>query len=194
MPLNWILRCAQNDIIGFPGFRRVGIPWLAGGVNAEAEKIIAQLALAPLPREGGYFRQTWVSQARLANGRAASSAIWFLLTPEDFSALHRLQAEELWHFYSGDPVEHVQLNPADGAVRVTRLAADLPGSDVPQLTVPPGTWQGARLAAGARPRGWALLGCTLTPAWSEQEFELGSRASLRREFPGAAEWIGVLTR
>ena len=184
----------EERAVGFPGFRWAWFSWLAGGVNAEAEKIIAQLALAPLPREGGFFRQTWVSRARLANGRAAGSAIWFLLTPDNFSALHRLQAEELWHFYAGDPVEHVQLTATDGAGRVTVLAAELAAQQRPQLVVPGGRWQGARLAAGARPRGWALLGCTLTPAWTESEFELGSRAALLREFPGAAEWIGALTR
>ena len=176
-------------------------------MNAEAEKIIAQLGLEPLPREGGFFRQTWVSSTQLANGRAAGSAIWFLLTPGDFSALHRLPAEELWHFYSGDPVEHVQLfrpaqnpepveglDPATREARVTRLGLEFDAREVSQLVVPGGVWQGARIAPGPNPRGWALLGCTLTPAWDEREFELGSRAALTREFPAAAGWIAALTR
>lgn len=163
-------------------------------MNAAAKEVIAQLGLVPLPREGGFFRQTWLSPARLPDGRAAASGIWFLLTPGSFSALHRLQAEELWHFHAGDPVEHVQLNATDGAVRVTLLGSELAAQQRPSLVVPGGVWQGARLAACASLRGWALLGCTLTPAWAEQEFELGSRAALEREFPGAAEWIRVLTR
>ena len=163
-------------------------------MNAEAEKIIAQLGLAPLPREGGFFRPSWVSTARLANGRAAGSAIWFLLTADDFSALHRMPAEELWHFYAGDPVEHVTLDTAAGTARVTVLGPELLAGQQPQLTVPGGVWQGARLLPTGRQRGWALLGCTVTPAWDEREFELGSRAALLGEFPGAAGWIGALTR
>ena len=161
-------------------------------MNAEEEEIIAQLGLVPLPREGGFFRQNWVSPARLANGRAACSGIWFLLTPGNFSALHRLQAEESWHFFEGDPVEHVQLDPT--GTRVKLLGADLQLNQQPELVVPGGVWQGARIADCAEPRGWALMGCTMRPAWDEGEFELGQRATLRREFPGASEWIGALTR
>lgn len=173
-----------------PG-RASGHGW---GMKPAAEKIIAQLGLAPLPREGGFFRRSWTSEARLANGRAAGSAIWFLLTPESFSALHRLQAEELWHFYAGDPVEHVQLDPAGGAARVTVLGPGVGADQRPQLVVPGGVWQGARLRAGARLHGWALLGCTLTPAWDEREFELGQRKILRGEFPGETGRIEALTR
>jgi predicted cupin superfamily sugar epimerase len=142
---------------------------LGWGVNAAAENIIAQLRLAPLPREGGYFRQTWLSETRLANGRAAGSAIWFLLTAEDFSALHRLQVVERWHFHAGDPVEHVQLTPGRVAGRVTVLGAEAPTNQLP-LVVPVGVWQGARLRPEARTRGWALVGCTLAPAWEDKDF------------------------
>jgi hypothetical protein len=135
-----------------------------------------------------------VSATRLANGRAAGSAIWFLLTPGNFSALHRLQAEEMWHFYAGDPVEHVQLVPEGGGARVTRLGLELDAVQVPQLVVAGGVWQGARITLPTNARGWALLGCTVTPAWDEREFELGARKVLRREFPVAADWIDALTR
>src|ERR1044071_9437046 len=67
--------------------------------NADAQRIIAELRLAPLAREGGWFRQTWAT--------AAGSAIYYLMTPEDFSALHCLSSDEIWHFHAGDPVEHV---------------------------------------------------------------------------------------
>ena len=163
-------------------------------MNAGAEKIIAELGLEPLPQDGGYFRPAWVSEARLASGRAAGSAIWFLLTPESFSAWHRLQAEELWHFYAGDPVEHALIEPVSGALRVTMLGSGVTAGQRPQLPVPGGAWQAARLKAGRTPAGWALLGCTVTPAWDEREFELGGRAELLQAFPAAAEWIRALTR
>lgn len=154
-----------------------------------AQKIIASLGLAPLPHEGGFFRQTWRTDA--------GSAILFLLTPDGFSALHRIAQTELWHFHAGDPVDHVLIEPATGRVRVTRLGADVIGGDVPQLVVPAGQWQGARLAASTRSGpalGFALVGCTLTPAWDERGFELGGRETLLQRFPQAADWIGLLTR
>ena len=162
-------------------------------MNTEAQAIITRLGLAPLPNEGGWFRQTWVSGARWADGRAAGSAIIFLVTPEDFSALHRLKTDEVWFYQAGDAVEHVRLEPGGGAARLARLGGDVLAGEVPQLVVPGGVWQGARLAAGGR-RGWALIGCTMAPAWAEAEFELGSRAGLAGEFPGARAQIDALTR
>lgn len=154
-------------------------------MNDEAQRLIAELGLEPLPHEGGFFRQTWCS--------AEGSAILFLLTDADFSALHRIAQDELWHFHAGDPVEHVQLAAADGA-RVTRLGVNVLEGERPQTVVPRGTWQGARLARGAGARGFALLGCTLTPPWDERGFELGRAADLAREFPGETEWVRALTR
>ncbi len=162
-------------------------------MNAEAEKIIARLGLAPLPNEGGFFRQTWVSRDRLADGRPTGSAIYFLLTPEGFSALHQLKTDELWHFYAGDAVEHLQLDPRDNSSRLTTLGPDVLAGQTAQLTVRGGVWQGARLAL-SKVHGWALLGCTLAPAWDEREFLLGQRAELSVAFPAQAGLIAALTR
>jgi predicted cupin superfamily sugar epimerase len=171
-------------------------------MNAEAERIVTRLGLAPLPLEGGFFRQTWVSRERLARGRPAGSAILFLLTPRDFSALHRLKTGEIWHFCSGDPVEHVQLDPRDGSARLSRLGP-APLTDTPQVVVPGGVWHGARVASGVRSRsggarrrqrGWALLACTMSPAWAEKEFTLGRKVELIRAFPAQAALIGALVR
>ena len=161
-------------------------------MNDEAQKIIARLGLAALQTEGEWIRKKSLREERLASGRAAGSAIYFLVTPEDFSALHRMRTDEVWHFYAGDALEHVQLDPRDGAVRVARLGGGLAG-EVAQLVAPGGVWQGARLAADAT-RGWALVGCTMAPAWDEREFELGRRDALGREFPSAREKIEALTR
>jgi hypothetical protein len=159
---------------------------------SEAEKIIAQLGLAPLPREGGFFRQTWLSRERLADGRAAGSAVLFLITHENFSALHRLETDEIWHFSGGDPVVHLQLDPHTGQAQSTRLGSD-PFTDVGQLVVPRRVWQGAKPAAETA-RGWSLLACTMAPAWDEREFTLGERAVLTRAFPAQTDLIASLTR
>ena len=162
-------------------------------MNARAQEIIDRLGLVPLPLEGGFFRRTWTGPARGAGGRTAGTAIYFLITETGFSALHRLGMDEVWGFHSGDPVEHVQLAPGDAAPRATILGADLTAGQVPQLVVPGGVWQGARLAPAAA-SGWALLTCFMAPGWDEREFTLGERAELRREFPAAAQWIEGLTR
>jgi uncharacterized protein len=156
-------------------------------VNQAARDLIATLQLSPLPHEGGFFRQTWSTPA--------GTAIYFLMTSGDFSALHRLRTDEVWHFYAGDGVEHVVLDPATGRVETTRLGPGrppaLPGAC--QLVARGGVWQGARLAPGGD-QGWALLGCTMAPPWTEEGFELGDRAALLREFPAATDGILALTR
>lgn len=153
-------------------------------MNPVARALIGTLGLAPLPGEGGYYRVTW----RGAHG----SAILFLITLEDFSALHRIAQDELWHFHSGDPVEHVRIDPVTGEATIIRLGADIARGETPQLAVPAGHWQGARTAAG--PHGYALLGCTVTPPWTPEGFELGAREALAAAFPRHAAWIARLTR
>lgn len=154
-------------------------------MNEAAHQLVAALGLAPLPGEGGYFRATW------RNDHA--SAILFLITPEDFSALHRIEQDEVWHFHAGDAVDHVQLDPRRGAALQTRLGPDLADGDRPQAVVPAGIWQGARLAAGGK-HGFALLGCTVAPPWDERGFRLGERTDLLAAFPAHADLIRDLTR
>lgn len=123
-------------------------PGFNEGMNDPAARLIARLGLQQLPREGGFFRQTWLSPERDAAGRPLGSAILYLMTPEDFSALHRLRTDEVWHFHAGDAVEHMQLDPKDGDIRRTRLGPEPGDEEVPQLIVPSGFWQGA---AGLHP-------------------------------------------
>lgn len=158
----------------------------------EAEKIIARLGLAPLPGEGGWFRRTWTG-APESGGRPAGTAIYFLITPTAFSALHRLATDEVWHHYAGDPVELVRLHPGAAAAEIIVLGPDVLAAQQPQAVVPAGVSQGACLAPGAV-RGWALLGCTLAPGWDERVMQLDERATLLAAFPGAAEIIVRLTR
>jgi uncharacterized protein len=160
-----------------------------------AEDVVRQLRLEPLPLEGGFFRRTWTSSTALAQGRPAGTAIYFLLTPAGFSAFHRLDADEIWHFHAGDPVEHVQLSATGGIT--TRLGANLDIGYTPQVVVPAGSWQGARIAPradGAKSHGWSLVGCTMTPGWDDVGFELAERARLLTEFPSYEREIFALTR
>jgi uncharacterized protein len=130
---------------------------------------------------------------RVTGDRRAGSAIYYLLTDGTFSALHALDAGELWHHYAGDAVEHVQFSAGEASPLVRRLGRDVLSGDVPQVDVPPGAWQGARLAPGWS-RGWALLGCTVVPAWEERGFALAGADALIARHPGHAALIRALTR
>ena len=152
-----------------------------------AGALIQTLRLEPLPGEGGFFRQTWRSET--------ASAIFFLLTRDHFSALHRLDRDEVWHFYAGHPVEHLQLNPHDRTTTVTRIGPDVLAGEQPQLVVPANVWQGARLAPqAAAADDFALLGCMVSPPWDERGFTLAERDALTRSFPGRVDLIRMLTR
>jgi hypothetical protein len=148
----------------------------------DAREIMRLLSLSPLPAEGGYFRETFRS--------AQSTAIHYLLTPDTFSALHRLRGDEVFHFYLGDPVEMLQLLP-DGTSRTIRLGPDLAAGMSLQLVVPGGVWQGCRLVAGGR---FALMGTTMAPPFDPRDFDLGDRAALSARYPDRAETIAALTR
>jgi uncharacterized protein len=161
-------------------------------MNAEASALLARLGLEPLPIEGGFFRRTWTGPASSPGGRSTGTAIYFLMTPDldGFSALHRLDTDEIWHWHAGDAVEHVQLG---SAATVLRLGGDVLAGEMPQLLVPAGVWQGARLAAGGA-RGWALFSCTMAPGWADDAAEYGTREAMRAAFPSAAAWVDALTR
>lgn len=159
----------------------------------EAAKIIAQFGLQPLPAEGGWFRQTWAAPAAYPDGRPAGTAILYLITRDGFSALHRLRMDEVWHFYAGDAVRLVELDPATGQAGAVRLGADPLAGQQPQHVVRAGVWQGARLA-GQNGRGWALLGCTLVPGWDQRDFAMVNRRDLLAQFPQAEADIVALTR
>lgn len=163
-----------------------------------AQQVIDRLQLVPLTIEGGYFRETYRAPLRFmphalppeyGHERSASTAIYYLLTPDTFSAIHRVKSDEVFHFYAGDPVEMVQLWP-DGDTRVVQLSNDLAPGREPQLVVPAGVWQGCRLVPGGR---WALLGCTVAPGFEYADFELAPREDLLRDYPAEPELITALT-
>ncbi|MFF5156009.1 cupin domain-containing protein [Streptomyces sp. NPDC000348] len=155
------------------------------------DDLVAHYGLEPLPREGGRFRQTWAGPAR-PDGRPEGTAIVALLTdaPGDFSALHRLPADEVWHFYLGDPL-HLLLLAPDGTSRTPVLGPDVLGGQHVQLTVPAGTWMGARVAAGGA---WTLFGCTMAPGFTPGGYEHGDAAELVARHPGRAALIVELCR
>lgn len=156
-----------------------------------AEDVVRLLDLAPLPTEGGWFRRTAESELRVPGGeRRACSAIYFLVTPESFSALHRVDAVETWCFHAGDPLELLVLAER-GAGRLVTLGADLAAGQTLQEMVPAGAWQGARLKPGGR---WGLVSCVVAPEYLTRGFMLGARAELATAYPDFAGKIAALTR
>jgi uncharacterized protein len=162
------------------------------------EDVIRILSLVPLPREGGYYRETYRSSSRIpvnvlppvySGPRPFGTAIYYLLTSDTVSLIHRLPGDEVFHFYLGDAVEMVQLHP-DGMAHSILIGSDIEGGMQPQAVVPAGVWQGARLAAGGR---FALMGTTMAPGFELDDFEAGKREVLLRRFPECAELILALT-
>ncbi len=145
------------------------------------DDLIRALDLRPLPGEGGLFRETYRSPY--------STAIYYLITPEHFSTLHRVRGDEVFHFYLGDPVEMLLLRPGGGEVVV--LGNDLAAGMRPQVVAPGGVWQGARLRDGGS---FALLGTTMAPGFDPADFEMGARATLVARYPEFAAEIARFTR
>jgi predicted cupin superfamily sugar epimerase len=155
--------------------------------DEDVAELIATLALRPHP-EGGFFAETYRSAGR-AGDRNLSTAIYFLLTAENPSRMHRVASDEIWHFYRGDPLEMLQLGPNDSSGLI-RIGPDLATGQRPQVLVPGGVWQGVRVAAGGR---YALVGATVTPGFDFADFELGDRSSLVARYPQWASLLAALT-
>ena len=145
-----------------------------------ADEVIELLGLESLEDEGGMLAPTWRDEH--------SSAIYYLMRPGDFSALHRLPGPELWHHYAGAPVEMLLLAP-DGAVSRPVLGDDLAGGQRPMVAVPAGVWM-----AGGTTGDWSLTGATLAPPYDEEGFELGDAHELTEAYPEAAAEIARFTR
>ncbi len=136
---------------------------------SDASSIIAVLGLQPHP-EGGHFIETWRADAP-EGARSAGTAIYYLLQAGERSHWHRLDATEAWHYYAGAPLT-LSISPAAGTEAAERhiLGPDLASGQRPQLVVPPGAWQSAE-STGA----WSLVGCTVSPAFEFEGFELAPR-------------------
>lgn len=181
-----------------------------------AADVIRLLELEPLPVEGGYFRPTYRGPLQLPTAllppgstleRSITSAIYYLLTADTISRLHRLPTDEMWHFYMGDPVGLHIFQPYVDYTKFY-LGHDLVQGQTVQAVVPAHSWFGARLLvgeqegqppvfhSGLRPStGWALMACTLAPAYSDEDFSLpdpAEFAALLARFPAQQEILNDL--
>ena len=132
------------------------------------KSLVESYHLSPHP-EGGYYRETYrAEQEVLKNGAPyhASTAIYFLLIKDSPSRFHRIGADEMWHFYSGDAV-HIHELTLDGKHRLHRLGSDWQSGDQFQLFIPAGSWFAAETMGE-----FSFVGCTVAPGFVFSEFEL----------------------
>ena len=163
-----------------------------------AQDIIELLDLRPLPKEGGYYRETYRSAEMIPGNalpdnyndkRSFGTAIYYLLTPETYSALHKLPEDEIFHFYLGDPVIMLQLHP-DKTSDVITLGHKIEKGQQVQVVVPKGTWQGTYLQEGGS---FALMGTTMAPGFDFSDYTGGVRESLLQQYPDQKELIKRLS-
>lgn len=163
-----------------------------------AATIIEKLQLLPHP-EGGFYSETYrcseeipaeALDSRYGSARSICTSIYFLLTRDVFSSMHRVASDEIYHFYCGSPLEMLLLNP-DGTHEIVVIGSDLSAGQRPQFMIPRGVWQGSRVMGT---EDFALVGATVAPGFDFRDFELGDRAQLIEQYPAQAKLITTLTR
>jgi predicted cupin superfamily sugar epimerase len=166
-----------------------------------AQKLIQHFKMEKIPAEGPWFTVTYRSQDRLdakslplryQGDRIASTAIYAVQTMEDFSAMHKLLTDEIWHFYGGNPLEMLLLYP-DGRGEVVVVGPDVFKGQHPQFVVSRDVWQGS-IPMGAGPESYSFFGNTLAPGFEFDDFEMGYRDELQNQYPQFAAHIARLTR
>lgn len=157
-----------------------------------ASEIILKLQLTPLPGEGGYYRETFRSQHKLSglclpkgytDEHCLETCIYYLITPDSFSQMHKLPGREIWHFYLGDPVEQLQISPG-GKIEKIMLGSDILKGQHPQVMVPANTWQGTRLTGNGK---FALFGTTMSPGFEFSDYQPGDLNSMIHSYPDHTE-------
>ncbi|SRR5690554_3693637 len=161
------------------------------------ERIVKQLDLAPHP-EGGFYKETYRSEGNIdekalgndyKGTRSYSTCIYFMLTSDSFSAFHRIKQDEIWHFYDGSPIKlHVITEKGEHSTHI--IGKDLEKGEVPQYIVSGGCWFGAEVI---NENHFSLVGCTVSPGFSFEDFELIPRKDLIALYPHNKDVITYLT-
>ena len=161
---------------------------------------IRHFKMERIPKEGAWFAPAFQSDETIAAGsfsaryptpRLAYNSIYGVQTTDDFSGLHRLRSDELWHHYEGSPVQLLMLYP-DGHGEISVLGHDLAAGQRPQWRVPRGVWQGSRPLGGDA--ACALIGNSMAPGFDYGDFEIGYREELQAQYPAFSDLIAELTR
>ena len=144
----------------------------------DIKEIIRLLELKPHP-EGGYYRETYRSSvfSKTNPERCTSTCIYFLLTEHQRTAWHRVRYDEIYHFYSGTALE-VSMIDDHGTLTRRTLGNDIMNGQRPQLIIPGGVWQSARCNGD-----FSLIGCSVSPGFDFNDFEMADDLSMKSRFP-----------
>lgn len=151
--------------------------------------------------EGGYYAEVYRSEEsiskdglpdRFEGPRSMGTSIYFLLHGDTFSAFHRIKSDEGWHFYTGNHPVHLYVIAPDGTLTEHILGSDFEARQKFQAVVPAGHWFAAR--AGYAQEDYALVGCTVSPGFDFQDFEMAEREELLKQFPQHEVLIKRFTR
>ena len=160
--------------------------------------IIIKFQLAPHP-EGGWYKENYRAAGTIPHNvlpniftgdRSFSTAIYFLLEQGNFSAFHRIQSDECWHFYAGGPLVIYVIND-DGSLEKITLGSNILQGETFQYVVPAGCWFASAPAGGTD---YSFVGCTVAPGFDFEDFELAERDALIEQYPQHADVITILTR
>ncbi len=174
----------------------------SAGPPAAAARLIELFKMEKIPDEGCWFVQTYRSgetvkaaalPSRYGVDHSTGTAIYALETREGFSSLHRLETDEVYHWYGGSAMEMLLLFP-DGHGETRILGPDVFKGERPQVMIPHGVWQGSRPVESAGPDAYTFFGTTVSPGFEYGDFHLASRAELLRTHPQFAAQINALTR
>jgi len=158
-----------------------------------AADYVKALGMTPHP-EGGYFAENYrsgsvISPEGFSGNRSICTSIYFLLESGQYSALHRIKSDEIWHFYAGGPLEILEIT-REGKQKTTILGSDVLNGQKLSYVVPTGNWFGSRPAPGCT---FALVGCTVAPGFDFLDFEMPGRSAFLEKFPHLKDLIIELT-
>ncbi len=150
-------------------------------MDATAQQLVERFGMTPLPVEATYFVSTYRSVADTETGGPVGTAMIGLYSadPPSRSMFHRLDFDEVWHFYGGDPMRLVLLHP-DGSSAEVIMGGDVLAGELVQHVIPAGVWQAGELVDGGS---WALFGCTMAPGFTGTCFEGGTIPALIADYP-----------
>ncbi|QEC44830.1 cupin domain-containing protein [Pseudobacter ginsenosidimutans] len=163
-----------------------------------AAQLISQYQLLPHP-EGGYYKETYRSSEiapasalpeRFGGNRFFSTAIYFLLESGNFSAFHKIKSDECWHFYAGQTLL-VHILHLNGELQTVSLGSNAAEGELFQFVVPANCWFASEPAEGSE---FAFTGCTVSPGFDFEDFELAKAEELLSKYPAHAALIRRLCR
>ena len=167
-------------------------------MKLNSKEIIDYLNLTPHP-EGGYFKETYRSKQSIINSelwegakgsRNYSTGIYFMLENQQFSAFHKIRQDEMWHFYMGASILIHMINK-EGEYKLITIGNKINKGEFFQYVIPANTWFASELKDK---KGFSLCGCTVSPGFDFNDFEMPSRKFLIEKFPKQKKIISRLTK